>query len=131
MRLLKILAAGAAGIGLLALVNKANKEEQARKNSICDFDGAVSEDDFQEIVRSAAKPIRRLKVMEIDGPIVRCSVRSASGISTWEFTLDFNDYGDITGKCWIESDNDESTIPTVLRDRIQEAIALLNGDNET
>jgi hypothetical protein len=125
MRLLKILAAGAAGLGLLAIVSKANKEEQARKSCVCEFDGAVTEDTFQTIVRSAAKPIRRLKVLEIDGPVVKCSVRSSSGISTWEFTLDFNDYGEITGKCWVKSENNESTIPTVLRDRIQEELESL------
>lgn len=90
MRLLKALVAGAAGLGLLALLNQANKEEQAkieenkrRMNTLCSFDGPISYDEFQSVVHSAAKTIRRLKVMEIDGPIVRCSVRSSSGLSTW------------------------------------------------
>ena len=130
MRLLKALVAGAAGLGLLALLNQANKEEQAkieenkrRMNTLCSFDGPISYDEFQSVVHSAAKTIRRLKVMEIDGPIVRCSVRSSSGLSTWEFTLDFNDYGDITGKCWTSSDNEESTIPSVFAERIQEELS--------
>ena len=129
MKLLEVLAAGAVGLGLLALVNKANKEEQARieennrrKNTPCLFDGPISEEEFQAVVRSAAKSIRRLKVLEIDGPVVRCSVRSASGISTWEFSLDFNDYGNITGECWMETDNEESTIPSVLKERIQDEL---------
>ena len=129
MRILKALIAGAAGLGLLALLHQANKEEQAkleedkrRMNTLCSFDGSISYEEFQSAVHSAAKTIRRLKVLEIDGPIVRCSVRSSSGISTWEFSLDFNDYGDITGKCWINSDNDESTIPSVFVDRIQEEL---------
>lgn len=129
MRLLKVLAAGAVGIGMLALINKANKEEQERieenrrrMNTPCEFDGPIAEEEFQAIVRSAAKTIRRLKVLEIDGPVVRCSVRSASGISTWEFTLDFNDYGEITGKCWTETKNEDSTIPSVLKERIQDEL---------
>ena len=129
MRILKALIAGAAGLGLLALLHQANKEEQAkleedkrRMNTLCSFDGSISYEEFQSAVHSAAKTIRRLKVLEIDGPIVRCSVRSSSGISTWEFSLDFNDYGDITGKCWINSDNEESTIPSVFVDRIQEEL---------
>ena len=129
MRILKALIAGAAGLGLLALLHQANKEEQAkleedkrRMNTLCSFDGSISYEEFQSAVHSATKTIRRLKVLEIDGPIVRCSVRSSSGISTWEFSLDFNDYGDITGKCWINSDNEESTIPSVFVDRIQEEL---------
>ena len=129
MKLLEVLAAGAVGLGLLALVNKANKEEQARieennrrKNTPCLFDGPISEEEFQAVVRSAAKSIRRLKILEIDGPVVKCSVRSASGITTWEFSLDFNDYGNITGECWMETDNEESTIPSVLKERIQDEL---------
>ena len=129
MKLLEVLAAGAVGLGLLALVNKANKEEQARieennrrKNTPCLFDGPISEEEFQAVVRSAAKSIRRLKILEIDGPVVKCSVRSASGITTWEFSLDFNDYGNITGECWMETDNEESTIPSVLKERIRDEL---------
>ena len=130
MRLLKALVAGAVGLGLLALLNQANKEEQAkieenkrRMNMLCSFDGPISYDEFQSVVHSTARTIRRLKVMGIDGPIVRCSVRSSCGLSTWEFTLDFNDYGDITGKCWTSSDNEESTIPSVFAKRIQEELS--------
>ena len=129
MKLLEVLAAGAVGLGLLALVNKANKEEQARieennrrKNTPCLFDGPISEEEFQAVVRSAAKSIRRLKILEIDGPVVKCSVRSASGITTWEFSLDFNDYGNITGECWMETDNEESTIPSVLKEQIRDEL---------
>jgi len=129
MGLLKVLAAGAVGVGMLALLNKANKEEEARieenrrrMNTPCEFDGPITEEEFQALVRSAAKPIRRLKVLDIDGPVVKCSVRSASGISTWTFTLDFNDYGEITGKCWTVTENDESTIPAVLREKIQDEL---------
>lgn len=129
MKLLKLLTAGAVGLGLLLLTNEANKEEKERiaednrrKNTPCNFDGAITESEFQTIVRSAAKPIRRLKIVEIDGPIVHCSVRSSSGITIWRFTLDFNDYGEITGKCWSTTENKESTIPDVLIERIQDGI---------
>ena len=129
MKLLEVLAAGAVSAGLLALLNKAHKEEQAKKeensrrmNTPCDFDGPITEKEFQAIVHSAAKTIRRLKVLEIDGPVVKCSVRSTSGISTWEFTLDFNDYGEITGNCWTDTENEDSRIPSVLRERIQDEL---------
>ena len=129
MNLLKILTAGAVGLGLLWLTSEVSKEEkeriaeeERRKNTQCSFDGPISESEFQSIVKNAAKPIKRLKIMEIDGPIVHCSVRSTSGITTWKFTLDFNDYGEITGKCWSSIENKESRIPNVLTERIQEGI---------
>lgn len=130
MKILKALVAGGIGLWLLSILGEVKEEERAkkeeelrRKNTICTFDGSISYDEFQAVVRSAAKTIRRLKVTEIDGPIVRCSVRSSSGLSTWDFTLDFNDYGDITGEYWVSSDNDESTVPTVFAERIQDALS--------
>ena len=114
---------------MLLLTNEASKEEKEkiaeenrRKNTPCYFDGAISETDFQSIVKKAAKPIKRLKIMEIDGPIVHCSVRSTSGITTWKFTLDFNDYGKITGKCWSKIENKDSSIPDVFVEKIQDGI---------
>ena len=114
---------------MLLLTNEASKEEKEkkaeedrRKNTPCRFDGAISETNFHSIVKKAAKPIKRLKIMEIEGPVVYCSVKSTSGITTWEFTLDFNDYGEITGKCWCKTENKDSKIPAVLVEKIQDGI---------
>lgn len=52
-------------------------------------------------------------------------VLSQSGISEWEFELDFNDYGKITGSYWIYSDNYDSMIPKALGNSIQEEINCL------
>ena len=49
---------------------------------------------------------------------------SNSRISTWCFTLDYNDYGILTGKVRISSENSDSSIPENISLRISER---LNG----
>ena len=54
---------------------------------------------------------------------------SQSGISEWDFELDFNDYGKITGTYWISSDNYDSMIPETLGNLIQKAISDVYNQN--
>lgn len=95
MDLFKILAIG----GLAAFGIKAKKNadrDHERRNTPCYFNDGISAGEFEEIAISLAKPIKRLMV-SVDGPVVYGEVRSQSGISTWNFKLDFNDWGHITG----------------------------------
>ena len=99
-----------------------HKEEQRRKNTPFFFNRLVSESDFNNIVYKVAKRIKRVSV-SINGPIVYGTVKSQSGISTWKFTLDFNDYGELTGTCWLWKENSDSNIPEIIRDEIQEELS--------
>ena len=132
-----LLAGGAllllAGKGIKEANDKAKAaaaEEELRRNTPCLFDNGISETVFNDIVIDQAKRIKRLTV-EVKGAVVSGTVRSQSGISDWYFTSDFNDYGKITGKYWLKSDNGQSDIPTVVSDRIAEDIKkqLENDDN--
>lgn len=78
--------------------------------------------DFEQIVRRVGKCIGRLTILSIDGPFVECLVLSSSGISEWEFQLDFNDYGRLTGNYWINTENESSSIPNRLGNLIREEI---------
>ncbi|MGX7151863.1 MULTISPECIES: hypothetical protein [Enterococcus] len=49
---------------------------------------------------------------------IKCNVKSNSGLSDWNFSGDFYDHGNLTGKYWIYSDNNDSTIPKVFMDNI-------------
>ena len=99
-------------------------EETRKRRSIpCLFTKELSEDRFKQIVYQSAKQIKRIKMVYIDGPYVRCIVQSQSGISDWEFNLDFNDYGRITGTCWRRQENQDSKIPLRLVQIIQNAIS--------
>jgi len=66
----------------------------------------------------------------VSGPFICGEVESQSGISTWKFTVDFNDYGKITGRYWIKSENKDSTIPNRIGDMISnQLLQFINKDN--
>ena len=101
---------------------KKTSEENSREDTFCFFEDGISQADFNAAVYRAGKGIKRLIRLSTDGPIIHGTVQSQSGISTWDFTLDFNDYGHITGKYWISSNNETSDIPSVIAKRIQKEI---------
>jgi len=43
-------------------------------------------------------------------------------LSEWNFKVDFNDYGHLTGQYWLTSDNDDSNIPSHVADNISSMI---------
>lgn len=116
----------AAGIVLIGKAIKDNREmeaeEQRRKNSVCQFHDGISESEFREMVYQEAKRIKRLIELEIDGPIINGTVESQSGLSDWNFKIDFNDYGHISGRYWLSSNNSDSIIPKSLAERISKSI---------
>ena len=109
-------------IGLGILGNLPSIEDEKRKRIPCTFNDEISETDFKEIVSLAAKELKRLRHYSIEGCVVRGTVISQSGQSEWKFSIDFNDYGHITGKYWIYSDNKESNLPSGFANKIQERI---------
>ena len=141
MALFDILAIGAAGWAISKIKKKFDvlaeeekrkqAEEIRRKNTQCTFEDGISSEEFEAIIRKAAKPIRRLKKIYINEAVVYGTVLTQSGISTWSFQLDFNDYGHITGNYWMTSENDDSSIPERLALTIQIDIALHRMRNET
>ena len=97
-------------------------EEQRRTNTICTFEDGIAKASFERLVKNTAKSIKRISSITVDGPIVYGVVQSQSGISEWNFKIDYNDYGHITGRYWLSSDNDDSNIPSRLADMISSAI---------
>ena len=55
--------------------------------------------------------IKRITNVIVNLASVTCSVESQSKLSTWDFTVDFNDYGHISSEYWIVSSNSDSLIP--------------------
>ena len=78
-----------------------SNEEVIRKNTPFIFPYNLTEAEFKQIATSVAKPIKRLVKVTVKNQFVRGTVRTQSGINTWEFTIDFNDYGTLTGEYWI------------------------------
>lgn len=98
------------------------EEEERRKNTQCLFLDGISQKEFEVIVAHIARKIRRITDISTEGPVVYGTVQSQSGISEWDFKIDFNDYGHLTGDYWVSSDNDDSSIPWNLAKMIKEAI---------
>ena len=107
-------------IATLGIVD--SNEEVARKNTPFVFPYNISESDFSNIAISVAKPIKRLYV-SVDNQFVRGTVRTSSGINTWKFTIDFNDYGTLTGNYWMRHvENSDSQIPYNYAKQLSSAI---------
>lgn len=128
---LTLLALG--GLIACAVHNKSNSQDDEedkqilpqkkhRKNPMCKFEDGISEAGFAALATDVAKRIKRIKSVYISGAVIRGNVESQSGISTWKFSLDFNDHGHITSRYWIESDNDDSGIPNRLGELISEQL---------
>lgn len=91
--------------------NRRTKVNAKRKAMPCYFEDGISVNEFTSIANRCGKKIKRIRKVDVEGPIVYCVAESQSGYSEWEFKLDFNDWGHITGTYWTQTDNDDSLIP--------------------
>lgn len=116
----------AAVLGIGAVIGGI-KEEKKRKETPCYFNDGISKEQFQEAATLSAKHIKRLKSFYVDYTFVHGTVVSQSGLSEWNFTIDFNDYGHITGKYWLRSQNSDSSIPKVVAERMKERLQAMKN----
>ena len=107
-------------IATLGIVD--SNEEVTRKNTPFRFPDNMTEAEFSNLAIQIAKPIKRLTV-SVDNQFVRGTVRTSSGINTWNFTIDFNDYGKLTGSYWMRYvENTDSQIPYNYAKQLSSAI---------
>lgn len=98
------------------------EENRKRKNCKIEYDDNLSFDDFEQLALKIAKPIKRLHINVYDGYIVG-TVTTTSGVNKWDFEIDFNDYGKITGEYWWSyRENTESTIPEKYAEELSQSI---------
>lgn len=126
-----VLKVAAAAIGLFAVCawadgeeQKEREEEERRKSCEMQFENGLTQEDFERVAKSCAKTIKRIISCDVVGTHIYCEVRSQSGITDWSFDLDFNDYGNLTGNYWKETENTGSSIPDVLATKICNALNL-------
>ena len=86
------------------------------------FDEGLTEEKFKEIVCDCADKIKRIQNINVDGLTICCTVVSVTGLTSWNFVLDFNDGGELTGECYIKTGNHDSDIPQLLNDLIYEKL---------
>lgn len=110
-------------LGGLREISRAEKENEKRRKIPISWPDGLNQEIFEEICRKAAKSIRRLKIKSFDGLYISCEVRSSSGLSTWDFSADFYDYGKLSGEYFTGYvENEDSTIPKVFLEKVSEGI---------
>lgn len=124
--------------GLAALVAKGihsafadARENERRRNTPPSFDARLDAHEFARIAKEAARKAPRIADVRVLGMSVHLTVRSNSGLSTWTAGIDFNDYGLLTGKYWISSENDQSPIPEFVAKAIRDQIHARVGTRGT
>ena len=66
---------------------------------------------FESFAKEVGKKIKRINSIQVNGPVIMCNVDSNTGFSDWNFKVDFNNWGHITGTFWIKTENYDSSIP--------------------
>ena len=121
------------GFAYLAHKNRElNIERNKRMSTVVRFDNGISESRFRELAFYSAKQIKKKRLsISFNGPIVYGTVQSQTGLSSWDFVVDFNDYGKITGNYWLSSENDDSNIPSTFANYLSSYIIdELNSQNK-
>ena len=68
-----------------------------RRGMPCFFNDGLSSCAFEEIAERAGSKIKRIKSVTVRGAVIYCSVESQTGYTDWDFSVDFNDWGHVTG----------------------------------
>ena len=94
-----------------------------RKKASCSFEDGISSSEFESIAHDVAKKFERITDVFVSNATIYCDVKSQTGMSTWVFSVDFNDWGHITGIFWRNSDNDVSDIPKYYATAVSKEIS--------
>lgn len=119
-----VAAIGATIVGIY----RESQETSRRKNSPLCFPEGCSQIEFSQLVTDVAEHTPRVKNVVVTGMTAVIHVKSNSGLSTWTAEIDFNDYGTLTGKYWIDTENSDSIIPQHFAEgvnaKLRQALAL-------
>lgn len=115
-----LMGAGAVALATYGIVAgvRSSREIAKRRSTPVEWDPRFPRDAFLDFVLGTAQELPRVHASSVDGLIVNISVRSNSGLTTWKAEVDFCDYGRLTGKYWISSENTQSPIPQALADAV-------------
>lgn len=97
--------------------------EKRRQNTPFYYPECISEEKFRIIAETSIKTMKRkfASFNVADGRIYG-TIISQSGISEWDFCIDFNDFGKLTGEYWLHAENDDSIIPRRIAETVKYAI---------
>ena len=97
-----------------------SEEEKLRKNTSFEFPDEMPEAKFQAIAMKTGRGYRQIAEIHTEGPVVCGEV--LAGSSFWNFEIDFNDYGKLTGRYWVTSEDSFSDLPDKIAERISAEI---------
>ena len=117
---------------ILSYIGRRIKEQQERKRreaarreyeKVCHFCDGITQEEFDEIVHKVTRRIKRIKECWTEGSLVVCNVYSQSHISVWQFWIEFNDHGRLSGD-WTHwhRENTQSDMVESVANQISEAI---------
>jgi len=81
--------------------------EFERKRMYCFIDNEIKYEDFEALAQTAARRTKRVRSVSVQGARVFATVESQSKLTDWNFEVDFNNWGHVTGR----SENNDSAIP--------------------
>ena len=84
---------------------------QIRRQMPCLFIDNLSPTLLKSLASEVASKITRIKNVSVHGAVIYATVESQTGLSDWEFNIDFNNWGHIDGTYWTYSENNDSSIP--------------------
>lgn len=122
MGLLEKLVIGGGAVLGVAWVRNA-REESRRKACFPEFIDGISQDDFIAFAEDAARRTPRVSRVLVHDMRVALTVTSNSGLTTWTADVDFNDYGRLTGRYWISTENSDSLIPQHFAEILQGVVS--------
>lgn len=131
--LTKLVVVGIAG-AVAKKAKKAYESTQLEKNRgvlPCQFTGKISQEEFSAIAKRASRRYSQIESTSVDNAVVHCLVRSQGGAPAWNFAIDFNDHGHLSGEYWITTGDKKSLLPKNLAASIQAAVYQYpNGINQ-
>lgn len=103
------------------------RETRRRRSAPLRFLDGITHDEFAMLAREVGKRTPRVTGVAVTGMQVNLVVRSNSGLTDWTARVDFSDYGHLTGRYWLSTDNAESMVPQhfakAMREEIRTRIA--------
>lgn len=106
-------------------ISKIPSVAQARKNTPCKFQDGITQEDFKEIALTVGSQFSRIVGISVESTTIIGTVESQTKQSNWEFSVNFNNWGHITERRWVWSENDKSNIPQYYAESLSSEIKYL------
>lgn len=94
-------------------------------------DRTISEKRFEAIAHLEARRYKRIEGLAVNGYTVSATVRTVTGIGTWQFSIDFDQESGVTGAYHVWSENDDSTIPQEMARAMSNTIRAYLADSDS